>query len=228
MNVSVIIPTFNEAGNIGQLIRYLRENNDGSIADIIVSDGGSADDTIAIAREAGATVIDSPKKGRAAQLNHGARFAIGDLFYFVHADTRPPGSFLSDLKEAIQMGYNLGRYKTRFDSDRAILKVNAWFTRFDLFVCMGGDQTFFIERNIFEICGGYNEDMLIMEDYEFCVRARKIAKYKIMEGEALISARKYSRNSWLRVLLANSKIIRMYKNGASQLEMTDIYKKMLS
>ncbi len=67
-----------------------------------------------------------------------------------------------------------------------------------------------------------------MEEYEFCVRARKYGKYKILEGETLVSARKYDTNSWLRVQLANSKIVRMYKKGASQQEILNTYKHMLS
>lgn len=228
MKVSIIIPTYNEAENIGSLVRYLLECDNGSIADIIVSDGGSSDDTVTIAKEAGAHVIMSPKKGRAFQLNQGASHARGDVLYFIHADCRPPRTFLVDINNAIQKQFNLGRYKTQFDSDKRILKINAWFTRFDLFICMGGDQTLFVERNIFDQCNGFKQDLLIMEDYEFCARARKIGKYKIMDGKALISARKYTGNSWLRVQLANSKIVRMYKNGASQLEMADMYKKMLS
>lgn len=226
MKVSIIIPTYNEAENIGGLVGYLWANNDGSLAEIIVCDGGSFDDTVSRAREAGATVLSSPKS-RAVQMNTGARDATGDIFYFIHADTRPPAGFLRDIKNAQRLNYNLGRYKTKFDSDRAILKVNAWFTRLDLFICMGGDQTLFIERNIFEKCKGFNENMLIMEDYDLTARARKIGNYKILNGTALVSARKYSSNSWLKVQLANSKIVRMYQRGASQLEMSDLYKKML-
>ncbi len=228
MKVSIIIPTYNEAANIGGLVKYLWANNDGSLAEIIVSDGGSRDETIAIAQQAGAIVINSPQKGRAVQMNNGARNAAGDIFYFIHADTRPPMGFLRDIKNANRLNFNLGRYKTKFDSDKMILKFNAWFTRLDLFVCMGGDQTLFIERNIFEKCKGFNEDMIIMEDYDLCARARKIGNYKILDGAALVSARKYNANSWLKVQLANAKIVNMYKKGATQSEMANLYKKMLN
>jgi GT2 family glycosyltransferase len=93
---------------------------------------------------------------------------------------------------------------------------------------MGGDQTLFIKRSLFERCGGFREEMMIMEEYEFCERAREKGRYKILDGYALISARKYETNSWLRVQLANAKVIRMYKKGASQQQMLSTYKQMLN
>ncbi len=67
-----------------------------------------------------------------------------------------------------------------------------------------------------------------MEEYEFCTRARKQASYKIMNGAALISARKYEKNSWLQVQKANYKIIQLYKKGATQQTLVETYKRMLN
>ncbi len=228
MKVSIIIPTYNEAKDIGKLIHFLRENSDSSVVDIIVSDGGSRDNTIDIAKFAGANAILCPDTGRAAQMNYGAGIAKGDLFYFIHADCLPPKEFVKDIQEAVEKKNDLGRYRTRFDSKKTILKINAWFTRFDLFVCMGGDQTLFIKRSLFEQCKGFKENMKIMEEYDFCDRAKKIGKYKILKGEALISSRKYDGNTWLDVQRANYKIVTMYKKGASQHDILETYKKMLT
>jgi rSAM/selenodomain-associated transferase 2 len=227
MTISIVIPTYNEAGNIGKLISYLNEASNESVLDIIVADGGSNDDTIAEAKAAGAIAIITPDKGRSAQMNYGANLAKGELLYFVHADTFPPRSFVKDIKEAVRAGYDLGRYRTKFDSGKLILKANAWATRFDLFVCMGGDQTLFIKRSLFEQCNGFNESMQIMEDYDFCSRARYKGNYKILNGVALVSARKYETNTWLQVQAANFKIASMYRKGVSQKDMMDTYKKML-
>lgn len=228
MTISIIIPTYNEADNVGKLIRYLIANSNSSLVDIIVSDAGSGDDTMSIAKQSGANVVLSPGKGRGAQMNYGAGIAKGDVLYFIHADCFPPPEFMADIQQAIQAGYSMGRYCTKFNSDKTILKINAWFTFFDLFICMGGDQTLFIKKSFFEQCKGFREDMKIMEEFEFCERARKFGRYKILKGETLVSARKYEANSWLRVQLANFKIVRMYKKGASQQEMLDTYKQMLS
>lgn len=227
MTLSIIIPTYNEAENIGKLVSYLKQASDESLVDLIVVDATSEDATLTDAKAAGAIAVVSPNKGRSSQMNYGATIAKGDVLYFVHADSFPPRSFVHDINQAIIAGYDLGRYRTRFDSSKWILKVNAWATRFDFFFCMGGDQTLFIKKSLFQQCKGFKEDMRIMEEYEFCARARAVGKYKILNGAALISARKYETNTWLQVQAANSKIVRMFRKGASQQDMIDTYKKML-
>jgi rSAM/selenodomain-associated transferase 2 len=226
-SISIIIPTLNEAAGIGRLISFLVEHNNNHVKEIIIADAGSLDDTISIAAKAGAKTVRSPKKGRAAQMNYGAGFATGDILYFIHADSFPPESYTKDIINAIGEGFSSGRYRTTFDSRKFILKINAFFTRFDWFICYGGDQTFFITRDLFKKIGGYNDSMLIMEDYEIVKRAKRAGRYKIFSKPALVSARKYDTNSWLAVQLANRKIVKMYKQGVSQEEMVRKYKQLL-
>ena len=226
MKLSIIIPTYNEAENIANLVGYLLRY--GYNIEIIVSDGGSADETLNVAHVNGARAILSPNKGRAAQMNFGATIATGDVLYFVHADTFPPKCFCRDIENAISKGYDLGRYQTRFDSNKWLLKVNAFFTRFDLFLCSGGDQTLFITKDLFQQIGGYDNSMHIMEDYDIVSRVRLYGRYKILNGNALVSARKYESNSWWKVQLANFTIIKMYEKGASQMEMVNRYKELLN
>ena len=225
--ISIIIPTYNEAAQIAPLVRYLLRCGTNALREVIVADGGSEDGTLRLAEAAGAKAVVAPGKGRAAQMNHGAALASGDLLYFVHADTYPPAGFAADILEAVAQGFAIGRYRSRFDSKKMILRLNAWFTRFDFFICMGGDQTLFVTRPLFQACSGFREDMKIMEEYEFCQRARRQGRYRILDGDARISARKYDTNSWLRVQLANAKIIRLYKRGASQEEMIRTYRHLL-
>jgi rSAM/selenodomain-associated transferase 2 len=227
MNISIIIPALNEEENIGKLVSYLKENAGREVIEVITVDGGSTDATVIRAKEAGAEVVVSAHKGRAIQMNTGASLATGDILYFIHADTSPPPGFTADILEAVNQGYKLGRYKTKFISGKWLLRLNEWFTSFDLFVCMGGDQTLFVARKLFTELHGFNQDMHLMEEYEFCKRAREKAKYKIMDGHALVSSRKYKKNSWLTVQLANCKIISMYKNGVSQQSMVKEYKRRL-
>jgi rSAM/selenodomain-associated transferase 2 len=225
MKISIIIPTYNEAATIANLIIYLKKNK---ATEIIVSDAGSADNTIDLAKNAGAIAVTSPNKGRAAQMNYGASLATGDVLYFVHSDSFPPTSFVNDITNAVEQGYNLGRYQTKFNSTKFLLKLNAWFTKFDWFMCMGGDQTLFVTKKLFEKVGGYKQEMLIMEEYEFCVRAKKNERYKIFNNTTLVSARKYEGRSWLQVQKANYVIIKLYKKGATQLEMVNKYKELLA
>ena len=228
MRISVIIPTYNEAENIGNAVRHLLSIGNSSGAEVIISDGGSTDNTLAIAEAEGATVTLSTIKGRAGQMNHGASLAHGDILHFVHADTRPPVNSAAIVSAALASGADHGSFRTRFDSDRFMLKVNAFFTRFDLPYFRGGDQSIWVTRDLFVRAGGYKTEMLIMEEYDLLARLRKIGTFHLSDQGTLISARKYDHISWLRVQLANMKVVRMYRRGASQEEIVRTYGIMLN
>lgn len=228
MNLSIIIPTFNEAENIPGLVAYLFQHGGPDLREILVIDAGSTDGTIDLAKSGGAIAVLSPDKGRAAQMNYGAALAGGDVFYFVHADTRPPKSYLDDIRKAIAENYSIGRYLSAYASKSRLLKLNAYLSRLDVFGGMGGDQTLFITAALFRETGGFNGSMKIMEEFEFCVRARKKGRYKIIRKPVMISARKYDDNSWLKVQRANYTVVKMYKEGASQEELVKTYRSMIN
>ena len=228
MKISIIIPTFNEEENIEQIITYLLSIKQKESIEIIVADGGSTDNTIELAEKTGVITTVSPVKGRAGQMNHGVSLAGGDIFYFIHVDSRPPLSYFKDIETAITKGFCCGCYRSQFASNNFLLKINAFFTRLNILFCRGGDQTIFVTKELFEKVGPYKNEMLIMEDYDFLARIRKQGKFKLFNKATVFSARKYDENSWLSVQKANLKIVRMYKNGKSQQEMLDTYKKMLN
>ena len=161
-------------------------------------------------------------------MNYGAEQSRSSILYFVHADCLPPTSFVKDIESSLFEGYKFGRYRTKFDSRKWILKINAFFTRFDFFICSGGDQTLFITKDFFQQLAGFSAAMQIMEDYDIVSRAKRTARYKIIQKDVLVSARKYRSNSWLRVQLANYQIVKMYKKGAPQVEMTKKYRQLLN
>ena len=225
--ISIIIPTCNEAACIGKLIAFLQKHGGEYVAEIIISDGGSTDETVVIAQQTGVTAFVSPQTGRAAQMNLGVTKATGDILYFIHADSFPSINFVSDITKAVNEGFDFGRYRSKYDSSNFMLRINAWFTRFNWFICYGGDQTLFITRKLFEQSGGFKNELLIMEEYEFAERLMKQGRYKIFNDTALVSARKYDGRSWLKVQLANRKVVQLYKKGASQKDIVKIYKQML-
>lgn len=227
MQISVIIPTFNEEVNIGRLVRYLSQHAGHKLEEIIVCDGHSRDNTLSVAKEAGATTLLSPRRGRASQMNHAATQASGDVLYFVHADTTPPASYIADIQAALAEGYLLGGYRSRFLSKNPFLKINAYFTRFDGEAMHGGDQTLFIYKDLFDELGGYREEYVIMEDFELIRRARKKALFRNMRKRVQISDRKYRENSYLRVNFANFVIFNMYRLGFSPRAMQNIYSRLV-
>lgn len=213
MQFSIVIPTLNEAKNIGPLLHYLQQHGGSALSEIIVVDANSSDGTAEIAQATGAKVVPCAVRCRAAQMNLGAREAKSDLLYFVHADTVPPASFATDIVQEVEQGEVMGCYRYQFDSPSRILKFNAYFVRYQWLWCQGGDKTFFVKRSVFEEFGGYDERYVVMEEYDFLRKAMKQYRLRVLPKDVRISARKYERNSWLRVQLANAGAFTMFRWG---------------
>ncbi|HBX64720.1 MAG TPA: glycosyl transferase, partial [Balneolaceae bacterium] len=177
--LSIIVPTYNEEKTILDLLIHLK-NSLTTTDQLFVVDGGSSDQTVNLVKENGFTCLESPRKGRAAQMNYGAQQAQGDILYFVHADTIPPSSFPADIDGAISEGYKSGCYRYQFDIDHPLLNINAHCTRYDRLMCRGGDQTLFITRSLFDELGGFREDYMIMEDYDLIEKIQSCSPFKII------------------------------------------------
>lgn len=224
--ISIIIPTYNEQTELPNLLQHLENYGRGQI-EIVVIDAGSTDGTQKSAQNFNVLFLRTPVKGRAVQMNYGAAQANGDILFFVHADTLPPASFIDDIHTAINAGFDLGRYCSAYRSKSVLLKLNALLSGFDSTAGMGGDQTLFVTKKCFNQCGGFNTEMKIMEEFDFCKRARIQGRYKIIRKPVFISARKYENNSWLKVQRANFKVFRMYASGANQEALVATYRRML-
>ena len=225
--ISVIVPTYNEEAVIGSLVQHLLTERSDGLEEVLVIDGGSTDRTVAVARQAGAQVHRSPDKGRAQQMNFGARIARGSVLYFVHADTRPPSGYVENIRHSVLAGHQIGSYRSRFCSSHPLLKLNSYFSRFDRFTCRGGDQTLFVTRSLFERLGGYDDYYIVMEDFDFIRRARRQARFQVMPRDAHVSARKYDDNSYARVTVANFIVFSMFRVGFSPQRLLRTYKKMV-
>ena len=227
MKLSIIIPTYNEAANIAGLVKDLFKYAHGQQIEVIVSDGGSKDGTLQIATKAGARAYKSPSPGRASQMNYGAQIATGAVLYFVHSDVGIHPDYFKDIESAVSDGFDAGCYRFRFNSNRKILKINSYFTRFGRLICRGGDQTLFVTRKLFDQLHGFDEYYTIMEDYDIIIRIWKIARFKIIPKNVIVSARKYETNSWLRVQLANMTAFRMFYLKKEPSKIASKYKSML-
>lgn len=227
--VSIIIPTYNEAATLPALLHHLRRAGATAQAhvEIIVADGQSTDATATLAQRAGVRVLACPQKGRAAQLNHGARHAAGSILYFLHADTHPPVGFLDGIRRATAAGYGCGCYRLAFDTPHWFLRANAWFTRFNVQAARFGDQSLFVLKAVFERAGGYREDLLIMEDQEITRRLRQHSKFRVLPAHVVTSARKYRENGVFRLQGAFYLLALLYYVGVPQPMLLRAYRALI-
>jgi len=226
--ISVIIPTYNEATHIAPTIQTLWRHDEAKlITEIIIADGGSTDGTIKYGLSEGVRVLSCPRKGRAAQMNHGAEAANGSILYFLHADTLPPAGFTTDIIAAVQREFLAGCFRLAFDHPHWFLKANCWFTRFDYNALRFGDQSLFIQKDRFFQCGGFCEKHIVMEDQEIIRRIRKKGKFTVMKKPVITSARKYLDNGIYKTQGIFYLIYAMYKLGFSQQHLVSTYRKLI-
>ena len=199
--ISIVIPALDEAPNLERLLPDLRARF--AAAEIVLVDGGSADATAATAaRFPEVRLLVSPR-GRARQMNAGARQARGDVLLFLHADTRLPDGALAAVDAAVRdPGVVAGRFDIRFDNARPVFRMIAWFMnqRSRWSGISTGDQAIFVCREAFETLGGY-PDMPLMEDVELCRRLKRRGRIAALRLRVTTSARKWEREGATRTIL---------------------------
>ncbi|MEX2640102.1 MAG: TIGR04283 family arsenosugar biosynthesis glycosyltransferase [Balneolales bacterium] len=227
--ISVIIPTFQEEENIGRLMACLKKEaiHPGGIREIIVVDAGSRDETVRIAKKAGACCLAAAKKGRASQMNEGAKAAGGPILYFLHADTLPPPGFAGDIIGAVKQGKKAGCFRLAFDERHVLLSLYGWFTRFHLKAFRFGDQSQFITKSLFEQIGGFDASLTVMEDQEITGRIMNHCAYTVIPKNVITSARKYKQNGIVRLQLIYTLLFTLYYCRVSQDKLISLYKRLI-
>jgi rSAM/selenodomain-associated transferase 2 len=219
LNVSVVIPAINEARYIQRAITSALE---AAACEVVVVDGGSLDETVGIARQAGATVIASAP-GRAVQQNAGAGLASGDVLLFLHADSALGSDCLAQIQRS-GMQRPLGAFQQRIDAGgwmyRVIERGNAW--RAARWGLAYGDQAIFIERDFFFALGQFPH-VPIMEDYLLMKQARRQQHPVVLEGPVLTNARRWQKNGVLRQTLCNWSMVLAAMAGASPQRLARFY-----
>ena len=196
--ISIIIPVHNEASRIKETLSYLINNSSSeNIKEILVVDGESSDRTKDIVLE----LMDeqpliraiSSTKGRAIQMNSGARESIGNVLYFLHADSIPPTGFDAHILNEIENGNEAGCFKMKFDHGHWWLRLASWLTHFNWRACRGGDQSLFIKRTLFYEIGAFNEEFKIFEDQLIVKELYRRNQFVVIQKWLTTSARLYER-----------------------------------
>jgi rSAM/selenodomain-associated transferase 2 len=223
--LSVIIPTLNEAANIRETIASICPHDR---IEIIIVDGGSTDETIAIANELGINKI-FVAKGRANQMNIGAKSARGEILLFLHADTKLPPAFDRSIVEVMSGKYSIpiaGAFNLQIDSPKLSLRVVEWLVKWRsrLFQMPYGDQAIFMTAQTWRSIGGFPE-LPIMEDFELMRRLKRQGSIVTIGPPVLTSARRWLHRGVIQTTIVNQIIIVGYLLGVSPTKLATWYRR---
>jgi rSAM/selenodomain-associated transferase 2 len=212
-SLSIIIPTLNEAANILNTLQRLPLDNS---VEIIVVDGGSQDDTMSMAASTGVKVIAAPR-GRANQMNLGAKYASGNILLFLHGDTYLPTEFPQLIRHAIGQSEVVGgAFALKIDSQlRGIKFIETMANYRSRFLSLPyGDQAIFVRADIFHALGGF-PPLPIMEDFQFIRHLTRQGKIAIIPTPAVTSARRWESLGIVKTTVINQAIVIGYYLGVS-------------
>jgi rSAM/selenodomain-associated transferase 2 len=220
MRLAIVVPTLNEEAG-------LRRNLPAALAaadQVVVSDGGSTDGTLAVAGELGARIVTGPP-GRGGQLTRGAGATDAPLLLFLHADTRLPPDGVSRVREAVAGGAVGGGFLVRFDTGGSLLRlgerlINArtHLTRLPL-----GDQAQFATREAFRALDGYR-DWPILEDLDFALRLRRLGRTELIRSPVTTAARRFVQQGVVRTVATNWLIWLLFFCGVSPHRLARLYR----
>jgi rSAM/selenodomain-associated transferase 2 len=212
--LSIIIPVVDEAANIVAALEALGVLRARGV-EVMVVDGGSGDQTIALARPLADRVIDAPR-GRASQMNAGAAIARGGVFLFLHADTRLPANADRVVLGALgQSGRAWGRFDVRIEGTHPLFPAVALFmnARSRATGITTGDQAMFVTRDAFAAVGGF-PDIALMEDITLARNLKRVSRPLCLRERVTTSGRRWEKRGVVRTILLMWRLRLMYFFGA--------------
>ncbi len=220
MRLAIVIPTLDEERGLSDFLPRALAIGD----EVCISDGGSSDATVDVARSLGARVV-TGTPGRGTQLNRGARATESEVLLFLHADTRLPKGAAGLVREAIAGGTVGGGFLVRFEPARGAMRYGHLGPnlRTRLTDCPVGDQAQFVRRDSFETLGGFR-DWPILEDLDFIRRLKRTGRIAIIDQPVTTSARRFLRRGVLRATATNYLIWTLYLAGISPQKLARFYK----
>jgi rSAM/selenodomain-associated transferase 2 len=221
MQVSIIVPAFNEAPLIRPFLQHLRER--APEAEIVVADGGSSDGTADLASGFCDQLVVS-KRNRAIQMNAGARAAHGEILWFVHVDAEVPWGCLSEITRIMNDSRVIGGYFRIRLPRGSVYRLTDSFAHYAgiLLRMRCGDHGIFCRRTAFLDIGGFPE-VPLMEDVEFYRELQRRGRVTYSHRRILASPRRYETVGRVRLTLAHGFVATLYIFGVPLSKLASIY-----
>ncbi len=220
--ISIVIPAINEEATIGNAIKKALT---GKNVEVILADGGSDDHTRDISASMGAHVV-TAQKGRAWQMNEGARAAAGDILLFLHSDSILPDDFDNGIRRALtDPRIAVGAFGLCFDADTPTMRAMALGAnlRSRLLSLPYGDQALFVRRADFHEAGGFPQ-IPIMEDVAFVQSMKKRGRIAILTSRITTSSRRYQTMGPFRTWVINQVAMAGFFLGMPPEELAVLYR----
>lgn len=219
--LSIIIPALDEAQAIGATLDAAARVK--GLTEVIVVDGGSADETVEVARARGARVVTSVR-GRGAQMHAGALASRGQVLWFLHADTLAPSDAAEGIARALEDPRAVGgNFRIRFDGSGAAARFLTWlYPRLRLLGLAYGDSGIFVRRAAYERTGGFRA-FPIFEDLDLLRALWKQGRFVQADGYVVTSSRRFEGRSFAFTFARWSLLQGLYWLGVSPHTLARLY-----
>ena len=200
MEISVIIPTFNEELTIGKTLDALARLV--NVDEIVIVDGGSTDKTIEIAEKSKRAkklkIVNFPEANRGKQLHEGTKHASHEIFWFLHADTRPVLGCARQIKAFMRYDEIVGgNFEVVFDGDSRWAKfLTKLYPQLRAIGLIYGDSAIFARRSVYEKMRGY-KPLPLFEDVDFYKRLQKKGRFEHINLPVTTSSRRFENRSFM-------------------------------
>lgn len=222
LKISIVIPVLNEDARVETAIRNAWSCG---ADEVVVVDGGSTDQTVAVAQRANCQVVQSPP-GRGQQLNAGASQCQGDVLLFLHVDNWVHWGAADQIRDAMQNQDCVGGgFHQQIDSPKTVFRLIELgnFARAKYQRLVYGDQGLFVRRSAFESLGGFPE-IPLMEDFRFSQTLfQQQRKPKMLPGPIFVSSRRWEKNGVMKQTIANWRIAYAFRRGVPAEELYQQY-----
>ena len=227
LSLSIIVPVLNEETTLCHALDAIKpvlsSIND---VELIVVDGGSHDDTLTVAMNYTSHCLSSTK-GRASQMNLGAKHASNDILVFLHADTILPNDFQLLISNALSIkNKQWGRFNVKLSGPHIMLRIIETLMNFRSCITSiaTGDQVIFVRKSTFEMVSGYSS-IPLMEDIELSKKLKNHSRAICIKNPVTTSSRRWEINGFFKTIMLMWKLRFLYFMGVPAKKLISSYYK---